>query len=215
MAGVARSQPGSACLLMKAAPGFQALHPGRRRHHPRLPDLLRQHPRPDESGPGRLVLEMKWILLTKSAAHFPPAAARSAARNNVVMSLLMLMLSNRMIVAGPCTANEKTGSVWGEIRVSAMTGALDPGVSQGELDSARRLGERVAKRRRSSNPRPSAIESRFGEARFRRPIAVCPVEGQKTVGLIEGAPPPNRVFRSRAWRDLSDAALCCEANDKI
>ena len=47
---------------------------------------------------------------------------------------MMFMLNNRMVVAGP----------------------LDPGVSEGELDSARRLGERVAglaaKLKRAGNP---------------------------------------------------------------
>jgi hypothetical protein len=28
---------------------------------------------------------------------------------------------------------------------SAMTGPLDPGISEGELDAARRLGERIAR----------------------------------------------------------------------
>ena len=31
------------------------------------------------------------------------------------------------------------------LRSAAMTGPLDPGVGEGELDSARRLGERVAR----------------------------------------------------------------------
>jgi hypothetical protein len=54
------------------------------------------------------------------------------------------MLSNRMVVAGPLYQNEKTGSVWGEPGSAAMTGPLDLGVSEQELDSARRLGERIA-----------------------------------------------------------------------
>jgi hypothetical protein len=40
--------------------------------------------------------------------------------------------------------NEKTGSVWGEPGSAAMTGPLDPGVSDQELDGARRLGDRIA-----------------------------------------------------------------------
>ena len=59
--------------------------------------------------------------------------------------LLMFMLSNRMIVAGPLYQNDKTGSIWGEVGAAAMTGPLDPGVSESELDSARLLGERVAR----------------------------------------------------------------------
>ena len=34
--------------------------------------------------------------------------------------------------------------IWGEIGSSAMTGPLDPGVSDKELDAARRLGHRLA-----------------------------------------------------------------------
>jgi len=49
------------------------------------------------------------------------------------------------VVAGPLYQNEKTGSVWGEIGAAAMTGPLDTGVGEGELDNARRLGERVAR----------------------------------------------------------------------
>ncbi len=62
-----------------------------------------------------------------------------------MLSLVMFMLNNRMVVAGPLYRNEKTGSVWGEVGAAAMTGPLDPGVGEGELDSARRLGERVTR----------------------------------------------------------------------
>jgi len=50
-----------------------------------------------------------------------------------------------MLVAGLLYRNDKTGSVWGEVGAAAMTRPLDPGVSEGELDSARRLGEGVAR----------------------------------------------------------------------
>jgi hypothetical protein len=49
-----------------------------------------------------------------------------------------------MVVAGPLYENPKTGSVLPEVGAAAMTGPLDPGVSEAELDGARRLGERVA-----------------------------------------------------------------------
>ena len=39
----------------------------------------------------------------------------------------------------------QAGRVWGEVGAAAMTGPLDPGVSEAELDSARRLRERVAR----------------------------------------------------------------------
>ena len=50
-----------------------------------------------------------------------------------------------MVVAGPLYENPKTGSVWAEVGAAAMTGPLDPGVSEAELDGARRLGERIAR----------------------------------------------------------------------
>ena len=62
-----------------------------------------------------------------------------------VISLVMFMLNNRMVVAGPLYRNDKTGSVWGELGSAAMTGPLDPGVSEQELDAARRLGDRIAR----------------------------------------------------------------------
>jgi hypothetical protein len=49
------------------------------------------------------------------------------------------------VVAGPLYDNPKTGSVWAEVGAGAITGPLDPGVSEGDLDGARRLGERVAR----------------------------------------------------------------------
>jgi hypothetical protein len=61
-----------------------------------------------------------------------------------------------MVVAGPLYENPKTGSVWAEVGAAAMTGPLDPGVSDSELDGARRLGERIArlavKMKRASAP---------------------------------------------------------------
>jgi hypothetical protein len=66
-------------------------------------------------------------------------------KGHVVVSLLLFMLNNRMIIAGPLYRNEVTGSIWGESGAAAITGPLDPGVSDEELDGTRRLGERVAR----------------------------------------------------------------------
>jgi len=55
------------------------------------------------------------------------------------------MLNNRMVVAGPLYQNQVTGSIRGESGAAAITGPLDPGVGEEELDGARRLGERVAR----------------------------------------------------------------------
>jgi len=66
-------------------------------------------------------------------------------KEHVIVSLLLFLLNNRMIVAGPLYQDEQGDDVWGEPGAAAMTGPLDPGVSSRELDSARRLGERLAR----------------------------------------------------------------------
>jgi len=57
----------------------------------------------------------------------------------VILSLVMFMLINRMVAAGPLYRNDKTGIVCGGVGTAAMTGPLDPGVSERELEGARRL----------------------------------------------------------------------------
>jgi NAD(P)H dehydrogenase (quinone) len=81
----------------------------------------------------------------KVGGAFSTGGGQVGGKEFVVVSLMMFMLSNRMVVVGPLYRNDKTGSVWGEVGAAAMTGPLDPGVSEGELDSARRLGERVSR----------------------------------------------------------------------
>jgi NAD(P)H dehydrogenase (quinone) len=88
--------------------------------------------------------KMKVDFTDKIGGAFSTGGGQVGGKEHVVTSLLLFMLSNRMVVAGPLYQNEKTGSVWGEPGSSAMTGPLDPGVSEQELDSARRLGERIA-----------------------------------------------------------------------
>ncbi len=102
--------------------------------------------------PGRMKIvldDWSWKLKVdftdKVGGAFSTGGGQVGGKEFVVVSLVMFMLSNRMIVAGPLYQNDRTGSVWGEPGASAMTGPLDPGVSQNELDSARRLGERVAR----------------------------------------------------------------------
>jgi hypothetical protein len=70
---------------------------------------------------------------------------KSIRKEFVVLSLVMHMISNRMVVAGPLYENPKTGSVWAEVGAGTITGPLDPGVSENDLDGARRLGEWVAR----------------------------------------------------------------------
>ncbi|UCG58797.1 MAG: beta-propeller fold lactonase family protein, partial [Phycisphaerales bacterium] len=81
----------------------------------------------------------------KVGGAFSTAGGQVGGQGHVVASLLLFMLNNRMVVAGPLYRNEKTGSIWGESGAAAITGPLDPGVSERELDGARRLGERVAR----------------------------------------------------------------------
>ncbi len=80
----------------------------------------------------------------KIGGAFSTAGGQMGGQGHVVVSLLLFMLNNRMIVAGPLYRNEATGSIWGESGAAAITGPLDPGVAEEELDGARRLGERVA-----------------------------------------------------------------------
>ena len=88
--------------------------------------------------------KMKVDFTDKIGGAFSTGGGQVGGKEHVVTSLLLFMLSNRMVVAGPLDQNEKTGSVFGEEGASAMTGPLDPGVSEQELDSARRLGTRIA-----------------------------------------------------------------------
>jgi len=89
--------------------------------------------------------KMKVDFTDKVGGAFSTGGGQTGGKEFVVLSLLTFMLDNRMVVAGPLYKNERTGSVWGEVGASATTGPLDPGVSEAELDAARRLGERVAR----------------------------------------------------------------------
>ncbi|MCW5553290.1 MAG: flavodoxin family protein [Verrucomicrobiae bacterium] len=102
--------------------------------------------------PGRMKVvidDWSWKLKVdftdKVGGAFATGGGQAGGKEFVLLSLVMFMLNNRMVVAGPLYQNEKTGSVWGEVGAAAMTGPLDAGVGEGELDGARRLGERVAR----------------------------------------------------------------------
>jgi NAD(P)H dehydrogenase (quinone) len=102
--------------------------------------------------PGRMKVvidDWSWKLKVdftdKVGGAFATGGGQAGGKEFVLVSLMMFMLNNRMVVAGPLYENEKTGSVWAEVGAAAMTGPLDAGVGEGELDSARRLGERVAR----------------------------------------------------------------------
>ncbi len=97
--------------------------------------------------------KMKVDFTDKAGGAFAVGGGQAGGKEFVVVSLLMFMLNNRMVVAGPLYQNDRTGSVWAEAGAAAMTGPLDPGVSQGELDSAQRLGERIARLMKKLQPR--------------------------------------------------------------
>jgi NAD(P)H dehydrogenase (quinone) len=89
--------------------------------------------------------KLKVDFTDKAGGAFSTGGGQAGGKEFVILSLVMFVLNNRMVVAGPLYRKDKTGSVWGEVGAAAMTGPLDPGVSESELDSARRLGERVAR----------------------------------------------------------------------
>ena len=88
--------------------------------------------------------KMKVDFTDKVGGAFTTAGGQVGGQGHVVVSLLLFMLNNRMRVAGPLYHNELSGSIWGESGAAAITGPLDPGVSDKELDGSRRLGERIA-----------------------------------------------------------------------
>ncbi len=103
--------------------------------------------------------KLKVDFTDKVGGAFSTGGGQAGGKEFVLMSLVMFLLNNRMVVAGPLYRNDTTGSVWAEVGAAAMTGPLDPGVSESELDSARRLGERVArlaaKLKRAEAPAPA------------------------------------------------------------
>ncbi|MGI6419214.1 MAG: NAD(P)H-dependent oxidoreductase [Thermoguttaceae bacterium] len=92
----------------------------------------------------------------KVGGAFSTGGGQTGGKEFVVVSLLMFMINNRMVVAGPLYQDAEGEDIWGEAGASAMTGPLDPGVSEKELDAARLLGERLAtlaRKLRSKQPR--------------------------------------------------------------
>ena len=87
---------------------------------------------------------MKVNFTDKIGGAFATGGGQMGGKEHVVISLLLFMINNRMIVAGPLYQDEDGQDVWAETGAGAMTGPIDPGIGSKELDSARRLGERVA-----------------------------------------------------------------------
>ncbi len=81
----------------------------------------------------------------KVGGAFSTGSGQVGGKEFVIVSLLMFMLNNRMVVAGPLYQDPEKGSIWAEAGAAAMTGPLDLGVSDKELDAAQRLGQRLAR----------------------------------------------------------------------
>jgi len=88
---------------------------------------------------------MKVDFTDKVGGAFATGGGQMGGKEHVVISLLLFMINNRMIVAGPLYQDEEGQDIWAEAGAGAMTGPIDPGIGPKELDSASRLGERVAR----------------------------------------------------------------------
>jgi len=102
--------------------------------------------------PGRMKIviddwswKMKVDFTDKVGGAFATGGGQMGGKEYVVISLLLFMINNRMIVAGPLYQDEEGQDIWAEVGAGAMTGPIDPGLGPKELDSASRLGERVAR----------------------------------------------------------------------
>ena len=108
--------------------------------------------------------KMKVDFTDKVGGAFSTGSGQVGGKEFVVVSLLMFLINNRMVVAGPLYQDAEGDDKWAEAGASAMTGPLDPGVGEKELDGGRRLGERIArlakKLRSDSVAGPSASATR-------------------------------------------------------
>ena len=88
--------------------------------------------------------KMKVDFTNKAGGAFATGGGQMGGKEHVVISLLLFMINNRMVVAGPLYQDEEGDDLWAETGAGAMTGPIDIGIGTKELDSAIRLGERVA-----------------------------------------------------------------------
>lgn len=89
--------------------------------------------------------KMRVDFTDKAGGAFATGGGPTGGKEYVVVSLLLFMLNNRMVIAGPLYQDEEGEDIWAEIGASAATGPSDPGLSEVELDAARRVGDRVAR----------------------------------------------------------------------
>jgi len=78
----------------------------------------------------------------KVASAIATAGNPGGGSEHVIQSLIAAFLNHGAMVVGPLF--EEGGFRFGTMGAAALTGPVDPGVSEVELDGARRLGRRVA-----------------------------------------------------------------------
>jgi len=88
--------------------------------------------------------KMKVDFTDKVGGAFATGGGQMGGKEHAVISLLLFMINNRMVVAGPLYEDEEGEDKWAETGGGAMTGPIDPGVGEQELDSGRRIGRRIA-----------------------------------------------------------------------
>lgn len=78
------------------------------------------------------------------AGAFATAGNPGGGSEHVLTSLIAGLLNHGALIVGP-VFEEESGFRYGWMGAAALTGPVDPGVSDVELDGARSLGERVAR----------------------------------------------------------------------
>ena len=81
----------------------------------------------------------------KVGGAFSTGGGPAGGKEHTIISLLLFMINNRMVVAGPLYEGRTPNKGWAELGGTAATGPSDPGLSEVELDTAQRVGERVAR----------------------------------------------------------------------
>jgi multimeric flavodoxin WrbA len=137
--------------------------------------------------------KLKVDFTDKVGGAFATAGGQVGGQEQVIVSLLLFMVHNRMVVAGPLFRNERTGSIWAEAGSAAITGPLDPGVGESELDGARRLGERVAALALKLKG-ATAVAGRVEEPGF-----VSLFDGRTLAGWTIQCLPKDRELAAKAW----------------
>ncbi|VAX22405.1 hypothetical protein MNBD_IGNAVI01-1209 [hydrothermal vent metagenome] len=94
------------------------------------------------SNPMKEFLDNTGFLGDKVGGAFSTGAMKTGGKEHVVVSLLLALLMKGAIIVGPVYDFGAFQS--GAFGASAMTGPPDNGVSESELEDARKLGERVA-----------------------------------------------------------------------